>query len=112
MKPNTSESAASAAVRRRRVGIGVGCFLFAVAATIPWYELPDAQRYRQLVQVHESKAAECSRLERLARASNRAQEAEILARSGRNFTWFAAAYRIRLAQNRLNLVELLVRSVR
>ena len=108
MEPLRNGRAEATWARRWKVRIGIGCFLMAVAATIPWYELPDARRYRELVQVHETKAAECHRLERLARAAGRGAEAEILGRSARNFDWFAAAYRIRLAQNRLNLIEFLV----
>ncbi len=108
--PRKSGSRWSAA-RRWKVGIGIGCFLIAVSATVPWYETPDAQRFRRLVEVHGSKAVECRRLEQRARAAGRAEDAQILARSARNFEWFSEAYRIRLAQNRLTWLTLLVQSL-
>ena len=95
--------------RRWKTWVGVGCFVVAVSATVPLYETSHAERFRRLMRVHEAKAAECRRLERGARSAGRDAEAQLLARSARNFEWFAQVYRVQLARHRLTWLTLIIR---
>lgn len=112
LKWSRKDRPASPRARRRRAGIGLGAFLMAVAATIPWYDLPDAAHFRRLVRAHEAGAAECRRLVAPARAAGDPAEARRLDRSARQHDWFAEAYRGELARSRLNLIELIGEGVR
>ena len=78
--------------RRGRWAFLIGVFLVAVAISV-WAGQPDTERYRRLANQHDDRAANCHRLEGLARAAGRDAEAEELARTARNHERFSRAYR-------------------
>ena len=95
MNPPSIKSFRPLRVRRRvnRIAL-VAFFLFALEFSL-WYGPADSERYRRLAVLHQAKAAQCHRLEGVARAADREDEAQILTRSAINHEWFSRAYRER-----------------
>ncbi len=92
-------------VHRWKVGVAVICLLLAISGTISWLETPESMRCHRLSEIHRVKADECRRLEQVARTADRVEEAQQLARSSKNFGWFAEAYRGRAARTRSTWVN-------
>ena len=78
---------------RNRVAL-VGFFFVTLAFSV-WFGPSDSERFRQLAELHQAKATECHRLERIARESGRAEVSQSLARSASNHEWFSRTYRDR-----------------